>query len=1064
MSKICRFSSKTFKIVSQIPSRIRLCITLLTFFVNTSAAIAQIYFNNFQVANGLSNNAVLCSAQDQDGFLWLGTRHGLNRFDGYNFKTYFANPNSDTGLGSNFIHSLCVADNKEIWVGTDQGLYIFDPYRQTFSLLSETLTKEIIQIQKDRIGDMWFIANNELFHYSVKQRKLTCKVSHIQDHISHFCIDRLNKIWYGADANIVSLQSKKRYALETNQNWNNRIEKLFVDDENDIWVGTSKSGVYRWSSANQKTTHVIPNIQTNTPLFVRDIIEVDQDQLWIATEMGLVIYDKQKDTYSIQRHEKDNPWSLSDNALYTITKDHQQGVWIGTFFGGLNYYHRQHNFFEKIFPRYSTNSIQGHATREVVEDRYHNIWIGTEDEGLTCWSPKSNVFQTLGPSSGLSHSNVHGLALVGDSLLVGTFYKGMDVVDVRSKRVIKSFTVASTQGALGDDFVYSIYRTRDEHVLLATSKGLYNFTPGTDRIEYVQHAPKHVFYTSIFEDKQGFLWLTTWRNGIIKLDRAKGKMERYWHDPKDKNSLNSNRANRVFQDHAGQIWIATESGIALWREKENNFERITTRNGLPSNMILGFEQDVLHNMWISTSQGLVKMEYNKRGIETFDTELGILDLQFNYNSAYKDSQGFLYFGSTKGMIRFNPQGLSALYRTNMVTPIYITGIQSHQRELIIGGAPGDLTRSITYTDAITLDHDESTISIDFAALNYVSAQSTSYRYRLLGLDSAWTFLRKNNKANFTKIPPGRYTFQVLACDANGLPISKEKQLQITIRPPFWASIPAFVFYGVFILSVISLAIYFYDRDVREKNRHRLQTIKTHKERELYRAKMDFFMRVTHEIKTPLTLIKAPLEKITTLPHDEKTNKWLNTIQINTDRLISLTEQLLDFRKVESDEVSLHLKKQPIAPLIRLCVQEFEPIIENRSLEVTLHLQESLEAFIDVEVIYKIVNNLMSNAVKYADNLIIITLQEEPHTGTFACTIENDGIKLQSADVSEIFKPFHRSSQHYQVAGSGLGLALAYSFTNLHSGELLYQDNGSLHNIFVMRIPMDARKSTEKPNA
>ncbi|MFD2742199.1 MULTISPECIES: ligand-binding sensor domain-containing protein [Sphingobacterium] len=1044
--------------------RLWLRIALCWLFLSTSSAFAQLYFNNFQVANGLSNNAVLCSAQDQDSFLWFGTRHGLNRFDGYNFKTYYADPTSQSGLGSNFIHSLCVADNKEIWVGTDQGLYIFDPYRQTFSLLTETLTKEIVQIQKDRTGDMWFVANNELFHYDIKERKLTCKVSYTQDHVAHFCIDRDNKIWYGTGTSIISLATKDRYTLKVHPNWNNRIEKLYVDEQNDIWIGTSSNGVYKLSGSSQQVSHVIPNIQANTPLFVRDIIEVDQNQLWIATEMGLLLYNKKDGTYSIQRHEKDNPWSLSDNALYTIIKDHQQGIWIGTFFGGLNYYHQQHNFFEKIFPRYSRNSIQGHATREIIEDQYYNIWIGTEDEGLTCWNPKSNTFETLDPNSGLSHSNVHGLALVGDSLLVGTFYKGMDVVDVRSKRVLKSFNIASTQGALGDDFVYSIYKTRDSSVLLATSKGLYQFFAGADRFSYVQHAPKHVFYTSIFEDKKENIWLTTWRNGVIKLNRSKGTLERYWHDPKDKNSINSNRANRVFQDHTGQIWIGTESGIALWNENNNNFERITTRNGLPSNMILGFEQDVMHNIWISTSQGLVKMEYNKKAVETFDTELGILDLQFNYNSAFKDSQGYLYFGSTKGLIRFNPQVLSSLYRTNMVTPIYITGIQSHQRELTIGGAPGDLTRSITYADAITLEHDESTISIDFAALNYVSAQSTSYRYRLLGLDSAWTFLRKNNKANFTKIPPGRYTFQVLACDANGLPISKEKHLQIIIRPPLWASLPAFVFYGIFILAAISLAIYFYDRHVREKNRRRLQTIKSHKERELYRAKMDFFMRVTHEIKTPLTLIKAPLEKIHTLPHDEKTSKWLNTIQINTDRLISLTEQLLDFRKVESDEVSLHLQLQNIAPLVRLCVTEFDPIIENRSLQVSLRLQEAVEAYIDVEVIYKIISNLLSNAVKYADSIVIITLSEDADSDTFSCVIKNDGIKLQAADVVEIFKPFHRSSVHYQVSGSGLGLALAYSFTNLHSGELFYDNGDSSLNTFVLRIPKDARTSVINSNS
>ncbi|MFD2599705.1 two-component regulator propeller domain-containing protein [Sphingobacterium corticis] len=1061
MSRICRFSSKRCKIVSTVSVRWRaqyglywmLLISLLSF----RSVHAQIYFNNFQVANGLSNNAVLCSAQDQDGFLWLGTRHGLNRFDGYNFKTYYANPNSDLGLGSNFIHSLCIGENKEVWVGTDQGLYCFDPYRQTFSILPETKRKEILQIQKDRTGDIWFIANSELYCFRVKTKTLTRKVKSDHGTINRLCIDRHNKVWYGIGSSLISLRDGKKYSLEAGEVWNNRIEKLYVDDQNDIWIGTSRRGLFRYSSQNDRIEHLVANENTNAPLFIRDIAEVDQQQLWMATELGLLIYDRATGQHHIHVHEKDNPWSLSDNALYTITKDHQQGVWVGTFFGGLNYFHQQHNFFEKIFPRNSVNSINGHATREIVEDHYGQIWIGTEDQGLTSWSTETNKFTNLGLADGLSHTNIHGLCIVGDSLLVGTFYKGMDLIDVRTKRVVKSYNHANTDGALGDDFVFSICRTKSGEILLATLRGLYQFFPGSDQFRRITDVPKHHFYTNVFEDKEGQIWLTTWRNGIIRYDRKKGSFEQYIHNPKDKNSLNSNRANRIFQDAQGQIWIGTESGIALWRASSNDFSRITTRDGLPSNLVLGFEEDATNNIWISTSRGLVRMNRQRRTVETFDTEVGILDLQFNYNSSFKDSKGFLYFGSTKGLTRFNPEVWSSLYRTNLVTPIYITGIQSHQRELLIGGTPGNLTRSVTYTDQITLDHDESTISIDFAALNYVSAQATSYRYRLLGLDSAWTFLRKNGKANFTKIPPGRYTFQVLACDASGEPISQEKQLQILIRPPFYASIPAFLIYGLFALGLIGLFFYFYDRNVKEKNRRRLQTIKSHKERQLYEAKMDFFMRVTHEIKTPLTLIKAPLEKINNLAHEEKTQRWLNTIQLNTERLIMLTEQLLDFRKVESEEVSLRFNAQQVSQLIRLCVEEFEPIIENKSIDLQMDLDDALEAKIDVEVIYKIVNNLLSNAFKYADKDVRIRLVRNETTKRFDLMIKNDGVTVSDDDVANIFKPFHRSSAHYQVSGTGLGLALAHSFATLHSGKLKYKTDEQGMNVFVLSIPLSTEE-------
>jgi len=1016
-------------------------------------AASPYYFNHFQVNRGLSNNAILCSVQDNDGFIWFGTRDGLNRFDGYRFKNFFHESENEKSLGSNLIHSLMVRNTNEIWVGTDQGIYIYDSQREEFSLFDKVYKSESLQISEDLQGNIWFISNSSLHKYDPKTQIVDKTYAERWKEKTHaFCIDHNNEVWIGLKESICNVSSGKEYKFSNDKQFTGGVEELFVDENNDIWIGTSHHGVYKWNRDSKETQHIIKN-SGNKPLYVREIAQVNENQLWIGTESGLFVHEMKTNKTTHIIHEKDNPWSLSDNAIYAVMKDSQDGIWIGTFFGGINYYHPQHNLFEKIFPRNSPNSIGGHAVREIVEDNDQNLWIGTEDQGLTYWDQKNNNFMNFGPENGLAHSNIHGLLIAGDSLLIGTFFQGLDIIDIRQKKVIKHFDSNNTHQTLKSNFIYHIYKTSNGKILLATAPGIFRFIPGEDRFVPFKGVPGHVFFTSIFEDRKHTLWFTTWRDGLYKLDPGEDKPIRFVHDPKDHSTISSNRVNRVFQDSKGQIWVATESGLCIYDKDNRSFRRFTSKDGLPSNLILAMEEDNGENLWISTTKGLVKMDIGSYRIETYNLEHGLLDLQFNYNSAFKDSKGLLYFGASKGLIRFDPSSVTDLYKTDFDTPIYITGIQTNQQELTINDKSSALSKSILYTNKIKLKYDESTVSLDFVALNFASANATSYLYRLVGLDTTWTFLRNNTKANFTKIPPGKYIFEVMAADANRMPISKVKSLEIVILPPFWASVPAYLIYALLTMGLIGALIYRYDQKMKEKNRQRLEKIKAHKEKELYKAKMDFFMQITHEIKTPLTLIKAPLEKIMQGDEPRKSEKWLKTIQQNTEKLLLMTDNLLDFRKVESDHFSLKLKKQSVSSLISICLQDFAPLIESKQIKLTKSLDKTLYADVDIEAMYKILSNLLSNAIKYAEKEVYINLYKITEKANFCIEIKNDGILLPDEEMTQIFEPFQRASPHYRVKGSGLGLALAFSFASLHGGTLEYKKNSENLNIFVLEIPL-----------
>lgn len=1011
------------------------------------------YFNHFGVDDGLSNTSVLCSAQDKNGFLWFGTKDGLNRFDGYNFKQFYSDTDSNNGLGSNFIHSLMVDRNNHIWVGTDQGMYIFNPYLERFSTFNAEHQGEILQMEEDQAGNVWFISNNQLFCFYPTNGQLVRQTAVDEQVVSAFAFDARGDVWIGTSQYMKNLRTGLTHILPTLHNAPQWIEKIYLDDKGIFWIGSSKHGVYQLNPATGKITHSIPSIHGHS-LFVRDIQQADGAHFWIGTESGVIVYNKNTGQQEALRHEIDHPWSLSDNAVYTIAKDHQGGLWVGTFFGGLNYFHRQHNRFQKIFPRFSASSIQGHAVREIVQDNRSRIWIGTEDNGLYAWNPQNDQFKAFTPALGLSHTNIHGLAMAGDSLLVGTFDRGLDIIDTRTDKLIKHFDTRNTRGALSNDFIFFIYKTKRGRILLATARGLCEFFPGKDTFALIREVPTYIFYTSIFEDADENLWLATWRDGLYHINYSTGHTKVFLHDRADSTSLNSNRVNRIFQDSFNNLWIATESGLAQWNSSGKAIRRFTKKDGLPSNLILTMQEDSHRNLWITTTRGLVRMHLPDYRMHLFDKESGLLDLQFNYNSTFKDQKGHFYFGSSRGVITFHPDAFLTPNVSQTPSPLYITQVQSLQRELSVGHVGPSIDTAVTYLREINLAHDESTISIHFAALNFISSQSTAYMYMLEGFDKDWTLLRNSHSAHFTKIPPGSYVFRVKAVDGNGQSISAEKTLKIRINPPIWASAPAFLLYILLSGVLIYVVIGSYDRKIKEKNRRRLEAIKAHRERELYKTRMDFFARVAHDIKTPLTLIKAPLERLMDGHNgDDKTNRLLNTMQQNTERLVNLTNQLLDFRKIESSEYNLRLEKQSINQLVSDRLQEFQPVFTQRNLTFSYHCEQVIDAFVDVEVIIKIIDNLLTNAVKYAASGVAVILEKDGNEKWFSVTVQNDGRRLSQEEVNAIFKPFHRSSEHYQIEGTGLGLALSHSFAELHRGVLFFLDNSKNLNIFVLRIPI-----------
>lgn len=1017
------------------------------------------YFTHYQVENGLSNNAVICTLQDRKGFLWFGTKDGLNRFDGYSFKVFRNQAGDPKSIGSNFIYSLHEGDDGVLWVGCDRGLFAYDATTESFRIIPHAPTTEILDIQKDTTGDIWFISRLVLYRYHPKTDQLVAwdQPGHLE--ASSICSTGRGDLWVSSssgnlhrlyrDGPSAASYNVFEHSRQVASNW---IEKICDGGDGRILVGTSKQGAKLFDTRTHTYTDILPANGDGSELFVRDFIQSAKDEYWIATESGVFIYHHASGQYINLKKNYNNPYSISDNAVYTFCRDKEGGIWAGTYFGGLNYYPKQYTSFKKYFPQYGSNSISGNAVREIVRDPGGNLWIGTEDAGLNKLDPATGQFTHFGPGAGkqaISSSNIHGLLVNGNDLWIGTFHQGLDLLDTRTGRLKRHYSISSHN--LPSDFIYCFLKTRGGAILIGTDRALCRYDSAKDNFTPVTELPGN-FYTILYEDHQGTIWAGTYSEGVHFYDPHTGKRGFFKYEPGNPTSISGNRVNWIFEDRKQNLWIATEGGLCKVDAARQRFTRFTTKNGFPGNIIYAVLEDARQHFWVSTSKGLVCFTPATGNLKIYSRANGLLNDQFNYNSAYKDPQGRMYFGSVKGLISFHPD---EFINNNFVSPVYITGFQVYDKELAINKAGSPLKKSITYTNTIMLAHDQSSFSIDFAALSYTAPDMTEYAYKMDGLNNDWTYLKTNRKAYFTELSPGTYHFTVKASTSSGVWNSEPASLTIRILPPVWASTWAYLLYGVIAFTVIWLLVRGYHRRTEEKNRRKLELLEHEKEREIYQAKIEFFTNVAHEIRTPLTLIKGPMEKV--MKQIEAVPAIRNNLQImkrNTDRLLDLTTQLLDFRKTETNGFSLNFVKANIAELLTDVFMRFKPAAEQKKLSFTMDAPALFNAYVDAEAFNKIMSNLLDNALKYADTKVHIQLITGTEKDTvFMIEVKSDGYLIPYEMREKIFESFFRIRETGKHTGTGIGLALSRSLAELHKGALYLKDRDGDMNVFALALPV-----------
>lgn len=1067
-------------------------------------------FGHIDYTLGLSHNHVQCFAQDNDGFLWMGTISGLNRFDGYNFKIFKHDPADSTSSPNNNIRSIVKDQLGRLWIGTSEGMSIFNPnneeFTNHFSLVSGG--HSYYQYNLDLVipyGDsilFFSIPGAGVLEHNILTNRNRLLQSIKNDTNSLFSIDISHLTMNGDDLYVTynngtidvynvksNMVTRRISSLYRHFNGVNKQYETFVDHQKQLWVFIKDEalGLYQIDSTDKisnMNTDSNPALNSN---IISSIIEGSDHQLWIGTDHGGInIFDAQSQQIEYIVHEPYNENSLSQNVITTFFKDCDNIIWIGTFKQGVNYYHE--NIFQFKHIVNSPNNIHSLPYNDVncfAEDIDGNLWIGTNGDGLIYFDREKNHFSTIKANpdqkNTLQSNVIVSLYLdKGNHLWIGTYHGGLSYYDGHTFTNYLHNT--ENKESINDNKVWDIFEDSHGNLwigllgggldLFDREKGVFYHYSGNGL-----NALNSDFVMDITEDNDGNIWFGT-DAGVFTLDFETSRIINFLHNSKNSNSLSDNFVYKVFQDSRGNIWAGTRNGLNLFSKKDNSFIPINnSQNTLSAQSIMSILESDEGDLWLATSNGLTKMmisldeeeNYKDHFSIVFNESDGLQGREFNEGSAIKTKHGELIFGGANGFNLYKPE--RNLITKREIKP-HIIGLEIFGNHVGINDRiNGEKIIHSTILDdsKIELDYSESMFSIKFVQPDFLGAKKIRYRYKLKGFHEQWIYSPwYDRKATFTNLNPGNYDFVVQTSDLISDWNDSETTVKIIISPPWYRARLAYFIYliilmGLFIVLRNYLAMRLRNRILKEKAIEESERL-----HELNTLKSRFFTNVSHEFRTPLTLILTPLDNLLRNDLDPNTKKHLLIIRQNAARLLTLVNQLLDFRKVEKSKLKLNPSYGNIVNLLRQSVDNFHNLTEYKKIDLKfLANNEELFMQFDVDKTQKTINNLISNAIKFTNEGGTIHVKTELLTEDsnefFIIKVEDDGLGIDKQNYEKVFERFYQVNlpNEFVSTGSGIGLSMAKEFVELHRGLIWVESELGKGSTFFVKLPVDRERIIEE---
>ena len=1052
--------------------RIVFVILLSVFCFNLKAENPNdIVFENISVKQGLSQLSVVAIFQDSKGFMWFGTRDGLNRYNGYNFEVFRHDESDSTTISDGYI--LCVSEDSEhrIWVGTTNGLNCFEPTTKTFKHYNINLSShstdlnEIVCILPTSGNKIWIGKYDGLYllDYSnektILQKILTSRINTIVQHNDQLLIGTTasNLITYNLKSNKIS--NIVFAGIDIPQNIS--FKTIIKNKDGLYWFGTKDQGFGLFDIKNKRILKYY-NTLTKKGLSSNSIkaMCLDKDgNLLIGTYNGLNIFNPKNETFKVYNQEGLERGSLSNYAIEALCVDNAGGVWVGTYSGGINYYHNQSNSFRFYNTRLNKQVL---GIIGPIKESKDGVWIGTEANGIMHFNPTTNTYQYF-PCIKTTNkdifpeNNVKSLFVENDKLYVGIFLGKLFEFDTKSRTYTKSYNIGGAVYAINRDLkgVLTI-GTYSPNGLQQLKDG--NFTPLSLPLSNGKTFNRTQI-TCYDYDKNGGIYIGTRNIGLYYYNKK--KLIEY-NTLAVENKLSGNKISAIYIDKTHNIWVGTaDGGLNVIQNKTKQIKVYNFNNGLKDNKVCSITQDHRGRIWVVTRRGISEVDLDLGIKRTLDYTNGIDIQEFSQNSILVTSDNTIYVGGDNGFISFNPDKIKS---NKFIPPIVINSIA-------VNNVP--LKMDVENNQKLNLKYNENNITISYSALSYMNSSRNKYAYMLEGVDKSWNQVKDIRTVNYANLRPGTYIFKVKGSNNDDVWNDAGTSMIIKISPPFWWTWWAILFY----MTILVFIVYFIIRYYRIKHDLDNQLILKEKQEELHQAKLNLFTYFSHELRTPLTLILGPLEDIlekSTTP--SFLNKPLMLMYQNAKRLLLLVNELMDFRKQETGQFTLKAAAGNFEKFTEEIMLAFSELALKREIQLIYTFNtESQALWYDRSLFEKILLNLLSNAFKYTQdkgkielNLSSINLNENlkrsalKHNAT-ACisadnylliTLTDSGNGIPEREIENVFNPFYQIyNQHENTENSsGIGLTLTKGLVELHHGSIWAEFNKETGATFKILLP------------
>lgn len=1022
---------------------------LLLSWQKTHAQRDALFFKHLTNSNGLSSNRINAILEDKDGFIWIGTGDGINLFNGSSIKKFN-------------IAARCMSldpKTKNILVGTEKGLELFDKNTQRF----KPFNLQNSSGEKLNTGDikaLYFSADNKLYmggdSFTVVNQTMTDfkKYDLPKDSNGKFTniitINAIKKgsVLLGTKQGLwqLNLKTGKYNAVYKNEDLG-LITKLFIDKKSNLWIGTYSKGLCFVKNSNITTPPVFYK-QENGFLINNRVIDMieDGDQSFLIANIdgGLVRFDKKNNKINFFQPDSHNSNGLSGKALTTIVKDSQKNIWIGTYNSGVNFIDRHRKKFEHYQNNFKNDGLFNNNIRALFQDSRGTIWIGTkEDGGLSKFNRNSGTFVHYKPNennpSSLSDDYVFCIEELDPThLMIGTLKKGIDIFDVESGRF--SHILFNKNNSV-NNMVYTIHKDLTKRIWVDYGGLFYEFFPQNNTFVTVKGL---LNVKCIIDENKEHLWIGTYEKGLFLFNTHTKQYKKF--------DIGSNEINALRKDNKGNLWIGTNNGLICKKANRKDFITYTIKEGLANNQVLALLVDNHDNIWASTTHGISKLNSKNKKIRNYYVSDGLQGNEFERYVALKTKEGELLFGGRNGFNIFHPE---RILDNSIVPKIVITDFSLFNKPAAIGAKDSPLTKDISQTEELVLSNNQSVVTFGFVALNYSSPEKNQYAYFLDGFDEDWNYIGNRRDATYTNLPAGDYVFRVKASNSDGYWNTKDTSIKITVLPPWWKTIYAYLAYIVIIILLFKAFYHFLSLHLNLKNNLILEQIEKENDKQLYQAKLQFFTNISHEFRTPLTLILGPLDKlIRSNTNNPKLQKQFKLMEANTKRLLRLINQLMDFRKVESGKLTLSVAKYDIVEITKKIADCFIDKAENCSINFTVESStDTIDVYFDLEKYDIILHNLLSNAFKFTPDYgtiaVAIGLNTTAEDEYVEISVKDNGKGMSEENVKQIFEEFYQVDQDQN--GTGIGLSLTEKLVALHKGSITVESSIGKGSCFTVRL-------------